>query len=135
IKEAMEQNKMLSDDIEAILALLLADNRDEEVRKERKRIEELLKQVLEEIRKEKLVRALTEAGKMDKAPLAKAQAKVTESTAKLAKAMARGSESKEGKPKEGAPKPASPSPSSESNPGKKQVEEANEFQKQAEKKI
>ncbi len=45
IKEAMDQNRMLADDIRAILALLLADTRDDEIKRERKRIEQLIKEL------------------------------------------------------------------------------------------
>src|SRR5262249_46871390 len=50
LEEAKDQNKALADDIRTILAILLTDNRDEELRKERQKYQELLKRLNEIIR-------------------------------------------------------------------------------------
>ncbi len=162
LRDAMEQNRMVANDIKAILALLLADNRDAELKRERQRIADLIKRLDGLIRQQKIVRAQTEAGKVDKAPLGKAQEKVTKETGELARSMEKrdaggkpgspekgepkkGGQSggkpseKPGEPKEGQGQDGKKGPQSEGQqeptPGKKQVQEANRLQKQAEEKI
>jgi hypothetical protein len=154
IKEAMEQNRMVAEDVKAILALLLADNRDDELRREKERLERLLKDLQKVIREQKMVRTQTESGRMDKAPLGKAQDKVTEKTADLRRAM----ESKDGKsegkgdgkaggqqPPDGDKKDADKGAKGKDQqakqeeqsgtPGRKQVQEANDLQKKAREDI
>jgi hypothetical protein len=169
IRDAMDQNKMLADDIRAILALLLADSRDSEIQREKKRLMELLKELDKVIRAQKVVRAQTESGRTDKDPLGKAQNKVTKDTGNIAKAMGKdgkgegkdsksegkdskgegkdsrgkgqgqgqGQESKPGEKKANQPMPPSDPNQKppEGTPGRKQVQDANEYQKKAEEDI
>jgi hypothetical protein len=174
IRDAMNQNKVLGDDIEAIINALRADSRDAELKKERKRLEDLIRKLEDIIRKQKVVRAQTESGKTEKRPLIEAQKKVTKNTADLARDLAKGKdgdakEAKDGDPKkgEGDPKKGEgdskkgqgnsqgqnagdskkgekkpPMPSEDDNkppmpgyPGRKQVQDANEYQKKAEQDL
>ncbi len=188
ITDAMNQNKMLADDIRAILVLLMTDNRDEWLKAEKQRIMDLLKQLDKVIREQKVVRAQTEGGRLDKGTLGKEQKKVTKGTEKIAKAMSgdgkgnknegkgegkgdgkgkgegKGDGKGEGKGKgqgkgegkgqgqgqgQGQGKQGqdqgqgqgkddgsnSGNPQQGGTPGKKQVQDANEFQKQAEDQI
>ena len=84
IQEAMSRNQMLTQDIKAILAILLADNRDDELKREQKRLQDLVKLLDKVIRGQKLARAQTESGRSDKDSLAKAQNKVTKETSEIA---------------------------------------------------
>jgi hypothetical protein len=161
IKEAMDQNKMLAEDIRAILALLMADNRDDQLKNEIKRLMELIKQLDKVIREQKLARAKTEGGKLDKEALGKEQKKVSDDTEKIAKAMNKDGDGKgdskgKGEPKDGKDgkgqggqgqegdknkdKPKDSPPQDNPNqpdgsPGKKQVQDANQYQRQAEDQI
>src|SRR5262249_29640334 len=74
-------------------------NRDEELRRERERIQELLKKLNEIIRAQQTVRAWTERGTMEKDPLGREQKNVTDATRDLARAMAK-ADGKEGTGKE-----------------------------------
>jgi hypothetical protein len=87
IQEAMSRNQMLAQDIKSILALLLADNRDDELKREQKRLQDLLKLLDKVIFNQKIARAQTESGKSDKDSLAKAQSKVTKDTTEIARSM------------------------------------------------
>jgi hypothetical protein len=153
IKEAMDRSKMLADDIRAVLALLMSDNRDAWLKAELARLRQMLKQLDEIIRKEKVLRAQTEAGQAEKGTLKKEQEKVTKSTEDLAKAMGKDKdgESKEGKSSEkskskgkgeskkngdGKGKSSRDSEaqkqSSQETPGRPQVQQAIKKQKQSE---
>ncbi len=154
IKEAMDKNNMLAEDIRAILALLMADNRDDFLKNEIKRLAELIKKLDKVIREEKLVRAKTEGGKLDKEALGKDQNKVTKDTEKIAKAMNKDGDgkgdknkgdSKDGKDGKGGqgqqgdknkskdnPPQDNPNKPADGSPGQKQVQDANQYQRQAE---
>jgi hypothetical protein len=161
IKEAMDQNKMLAEDIRAILALLMADNRDDFLKNEIKRLMELIKQLDRVIREQKVARAKTESGKVDKDNLGKEQKKVGDDTEKIAKAMdkdkdkdgkgnkgkgepsdskgkgqgqGQGQPGEKGKPKDSPPQD-NPNQPPDGSPGKKQVQDANKYQRQAEDDI
>jgi hypothetical protein len=163
IKEAMDQSKMLADDIEAILAILLSDNRDSQLKKEIERLQALIKYLDKIIRDEKVERANTESGRMDKQNLSKTQKKITKDTEALAKAMGKDSkgdgkdgkgkgkdgkgdgkggkgspgEPKDGKPKDGKsgqPKDSNLPPPQETE-GRKEIQEAIPNQQDAEKNI
>jgi hypothetical protein len=103
IRGAMEQNRMLAQDIKTILALLQADNRDAEIAREKQRLAELIKQLEAIIRQQKIVRAQTERGRLDKDPLGKEQEKVTKKTGDVAKAMDKKDKENESKSGEGKP--------------------------------
>jgi hypothetical protein len=165
---------------------LLSDTRDNELKREKERLTNLIKALEEVIRKQKIARAQVEAGRMGKKPLIDSQKKVTKSTEDIARAMAKkdgdkndarkgdpkkseGSKSdSKGEPKkgegsksdskaqksqgqQGQPGPSS-KPGDKKNdkpmppdgddkmppdgyPGRKQVQDANEYQKQAEKEL
>jgi hypothetical protein len=108
VKDAMDRSKMLADDIQTILALLLSTNSDAQRKAEKERLERLLKELERIIREEKLARAQTEAGKLEKGALHETQNKVTKATEKLALSMSKGGEPKDGKgsgqPKDGGKK-------------------------------
>jgi hypothetical protein len=115
IQEAMSRNQMLAQDIKSILALLLADNRDDELKREQNRLQDLVKLLDKVIANQKRARAQTESGKSDKESLAKAQGKVTKDTAEIARSMgkkeskndseakgAKGNQAKDGKESKGS---------------------------------
>jgi hypothetical protein len=159
VKEAVEQSKLLADDIHALLAILLSDDRDAQNRKERERLEALIKYLDTIIRDEKVERANTESGRMDKQNLLKTQQKITKATDALAKAMSKssqgdskgkGKDSKDSKGGQGEPKPGEPNngpqkdgkPSAKKNDklpdpqetsGRKEIQEAKGHQDEAEK--
>lgn len=176
IQDALEQSSILVEDIQAILELLLTDSRDEQIRREKKRLMDLLKQLDKVIREQKVVRAQTESGRTEKDRLAKSQGKLTKDTAEISKSMSKdgkdsdkadgkkgegkpsegeGKGGEKGKPKEGAGQgsggqPQNPGEKKEgqksppgdqdqkpqdSMPGRKQVQDANQYQRQAEDKI
>src|SRR5207237_5753312 len=78
---------MLAEDIRAILALLMADNRDDQLKNEIKRLMELIKMLEKNIRDQKIARAKVEGNKLDKESLGKEQKKVSEDTENIAKAL------------------------------------------------
>src|SRR5438105_12639871 len=153
----MDQTRLLADDIHALLAILLSDDRDAQNEKERKRIEALIKYLDKIIRDEKVERANTESGRMDKQNLLKTQQKITKATEDLAKAMSKSSQAdangkgkdgkgggqpKAGEPKNGEPKDGKPSakkddklPDPQETSGRKEIQEANGDQKNAEKNM
>jgi hypothetical protein len=167
IKEAMDQNKMLAEDIRAILALLMADNRDDQLKNEIKRLMELIKQLQKVKREQQVARAKNEGGKLDKNALGKEQKKVSDDTEKIAKNMGKEGEGKgdknkgdskdskdskgkgqgqgqgqgqqgdkdKDKDKKDNPPQENPNQPADGTPGKKQVQDANEYQRQAEDKI
>jgi len=87
VRDAMDRSKMLAEDINAILALLLNDNRDAQLKAEKERIGKILEMLKKAIRDEQVARAQTESGAIDKKSLAKSQEKVTKDTQEIAKAM------------------------------------------------
>jgi hypothetical protein len=97
IKEAMTQSDILAQDIRAILALLLSDNRDEQIKAEQEKIRKLMEMLDRVIRDQKVTRAQTESGRVGKENLSKSQKKVNEQTRDVAKAMDKSKESKDGK--------------------------------------
>ena len=90
LQGAMDQNKELANDIRTILAILLTDNRDEELRKEKERLQELIRRLNEIIRAQQTVRAWTDRDSMEKNRLAREQNKVSEATAWLARSLGKG---------------------------------------------
>src|SRR6516165_1203127 len=106
VKEAIDQAEQLTANLRAILALLLTDSREAQLKAEKERLQNLLKELNRIIRDQKIVRANAERGTMDKDALAKAQDKVTKDTQNLAgqgkgnqgenKGEARGGKGKDG---------------------------------------
>jgi hypothetical protein len=90
LEKAMEQNKALADDIRTILAILLTDNRDEELRRQQEYYRNLIKQLNTIIRDQKTVHALTNRDGIGKERLGGEQNKVTQATQALARALAKG---------------------------------------------
>jgi hypothetical protein len=152
VKEAMLQSQLLANDIQEILALLLSSTSDAQKKEEQRRLQKYLKELERIIREEKLARAQTEAGQIDKKTLQQTQQKVTESTAKLSRDMAQSppkndkNESQpksppKGDPKDGEGKKGDQPPkdgeqtAKQDTPGRKQVQDAIGDQKKAEEKI
>jgi hypothetical protein len=164
LQKVLDENKSLAKDIRDIIAVLMTDNRDAELKAERERLEALLKQLNTILREQKLVRANTERGKTGAEKLGKDQAQVRDATEKLANAMgkkgdAKSGDSKSGDPKSGDPKsgdPKSGSPKSgdpksgdpksgdpksgdqqpnQQQQGRQQVQQASKHQRDAEKNI
>ena len=123
IRELMQLSGDAKKDMQEIINLLLAGNRDALLREEMRRLKELIKALDNAIREEKIVRAQTESGQMDKSPLAKAQEKVAKLTEAIAKAMSKPGEPSDGQSKakgkggEGKGKGQGKGDGSESKPG------------------
>lgn len=77
LKDVIAQNQDLMKDIQDIIKILLTDNRDEELRKERERIEAILKKLNQLIRDQRTVWAWTERRAKDPERLGKEQGNVT----------------------------------------------------------
>src|SRR5262249_25628245 len=73
-------NRDLSDDIRAIIAILMSDSRDEELRAKIRELNEMLKRLNQVIREQQTVRAWTERGTMDPSRLDREQRQVRQST-------------------------------------------------------
>jgi hypothetical protein len=117
LEQAKDQNKALADDIRTILAILLTDNRDDELRKERQKYTELLKRLNEIIRDEKTIRALTPRDGVDKDRLAGEQNRVAKATDQLARGLGKGD------PKDGGDKKGSSKGDGKPNAGKGEAKE------------
>jgi hypothetical protein len=108
-KEAMERSKMVTEDIQTILAILLSDNRDAQLKAEKERLQRLLKMLDKAIQTQKVTRAQTEGGQADKKTLGKSQEKAKEATRDVAQAMdPKGGQPKDGQGKSGQPKDGQP---------------------------
>src|SRR5262249_27416797 len=90
LEDVLRRNNDLANDIRAILNILLTDNRDEELRREKERIAELLKRLGEIIRAQQTVRAWTERDGMDKQRLGDEQKNVSNATEQLARGLGKG---------------------------------------------
>src|SRR5262249_2998786 len=62
LQEIMQQNKVLTEDVRAILDILLGDDRDAKLKADREKAEAFLKDLEQAIRAEKLIRAKVERG-------------------------------------------------------------------------
>jgi hypothetical protein len=109
-KEAMDRSKMVAEDIRSLLAILMSDNRDAQLKTEKDRIQRLLKMLDKAIQVQKVARAQNESGQADPKSLGKAQDKAKEAAKDVAKAMdpkagdPKSGEPKDGKSKDGKPK-------------------------------
>lgn len=101
INAAMGQNEQLIKTLNEMIAVLMTDNQSAKLKEEQRRLQELLKQLERVIREQKLERSKTEAGRQEGKELAKSQAKVTDDTKKLSKAMDPKEKGKTGEPKDG----------------------------------
>jgi len=90
-----------------MIAVLLTDSDAAKLKEEQRRLQEMLKQLEKVIREQKLEWSKTESGRHEGADLAKSQGKVTDDTKKLAKAMDKNPDAKDGKgePKDGKGEP------------------------------
>jgi hypothetical protein len=95
IQQAIDYNQQLMEDVKLILNILLTDNRDEQLREERKRVEEMLRRLNQIIRDQQAVRAWTDRAQMKKDNLAKQQNNVAKDTDALAKGQPKPAEDKE----------------------------------------
>jgi hypothetical protein len=84
--DAAKKNEELRSDLALLIDMLLRDDRDEQLRKEKERIARLLEQLKEIIGRQERVRSQTEQARLDKNDLGKNQKDVTQATAKLGKA-------------------------------------------------
>src|SRR5205823_2469999 len=80
VKQAMDDSRMVADDIRTILAIMMSDNRDAQLKAERERLQKMLKMLDQVIKDQKIIRAQTEAGRTDKSNLSKGQEKVKKAT-------------------------------------------------------
>ncbi|HKB42391.1 MAG TPA: hypothetical protein VKD72_38550, partial [Gemmataceae bacterium] len=83
LKNAEQVNQDLRRDLQILLQILLSDNRAELLKRERQRMEKLLEELKDVIRKQERVRAQTELAKRDPKEIGKDQARVTEDTRRL----------------------------------------------------
>jgi hypothetical protein len=85
IKNLSDQSQKLADDLRKLLALMREDPRTKQVQDERKKLEQLLKDLDRIIHQQKGLQAQTDLGKTDPKELRSNQGKVSEATARLAK--------------------------------------------------
>jgi hypothetical protein len=100
ITKAMNETDDLVKRLRAILALLMTDNRDAELKRQIAEAQRRLEELKRIIREQETVRTRTELGRGDKDQLGKQQNVVTKDTDKLANGKGKG-EGKEAKPGEG----------------------------------
>jgi hypothetical protein len=91
VKKALEQSKQLAEDLRKLIDILREDSKAAKLRDERKRLEEMIKELEGIIKSQKLARAITTMDKNSKQELAKVQKAVTRKTENLQRAL-------EGKP-------------------------------------
>jgi hypothetical protein len=96
LQTAKKRSEELADDLRALLALLREDSRSAKLKEERKRIEEMLKEIKRLQDEEKRIQGMTRLGKTDPREVKGAQARNANDTNKLAKEMAKGSDGKSG---------------------------------------
>jgi hypothetical protein len=80
VQEAMDQSLKVAEEIRTLLKILREDNRAAQLRDERKRLEEMIRELEGIIRDQKNARAKTAQAKMDKGDLKKTQENVTNRT-------------------------------------------------------
>jgi hypothetical protein len=102
----LTQNQEIRDDLRKLIDVLLKDDRESALRKEREEVQKLLEKLKEVIEKQERVQANTELGKLGKTDIAKAQNKVTKETKDLVDPKKAGDpkdgkDSKDGKGKDG----------------------------------
>jgi hypothetical protein len=97
VQEAMDQSKKLANEIAVLINLLREDNRAARLREERKRLEEMIRELEGIIKDQKIERAKGEMKRMEKDDLVIGQKNVTDRTEKMADKLA----GKKGKGAEG----------------------------------
>ena len=106
LQGVLTQNQEIRDDLRKLIDVLLKDDRESALRKEREEVQKLLEKLKEVIEKQERVQANTELGKQGKTDIAKAQNKVTKETKDLVDPKKAGDpkdskDSKDGKGKDG----------------------------------
>jgi len=106
LQGVLTQNQEIRDDLRKLIDVLLKDDRESALRKEREEVQKLLEKLKEVIEKQERVQANTELGKLGKTDIAKAQNKVTKETKDLVDPKKAGDpkdgkDSKDGKGKDG----------------------------------
>jgi hypothetical protein len=112
LEAAKAQNEDLVRDIRVILAILLTDNGDAELRHKKELLAKMIEELKRVIREQEVVRTKTDRNKTDPVPLKQSQEKVTKATGDLNPGAkkdggeaktAKGDPKGEGKPGEGKP--------------------------------
>jgi hypothetical protein len=97
VEKALSENKDLTSRIRAILALLLTDNRDAELRAQREETQRRIEEIKRIIREQEIARTRGEFGKVGKDQLGKEQKKISDDTEALARGRGKGGPGGEGK--------------------------------------
>ncbi len=101
LQGVLTQNQEIRDDLRKLIDVLLKDDRESALRKEREEVQKLLEKLKDIIEKQERVQANTELGKLGKTDIAKAQNKVTKETKNLIDPKdskdGKGKDSKDGK--------------------------------------
>jgi hypothetical protein len=102
ITTARDQSERIANDLRELLALLREDSRAAKLREERMRLEQLVKELTEVIRKERTIRGLTENGRSDPLQLARSQNDNRKATKKIDNALGKKDDKGgEGRPSKG----------------------------------
>lgn len=83
LQGVLTQNQEIREDLRKLIDVLLKDDRESQLRKERQEVQDLLEKLKGVIEKQERVQANTELGKLGKNEIAKAQGKVTKETKDL----------------------------------------------------
>lgn len=83
LQGVLTQNQEIREDLRKLIDVLLKDDRESQLRKERQEVQDLLEKLKGVIEKQERVQANTELGKLGKNDIAKAQGKVTKETKDL----------------------------------------------------
>jgi hypothetical protein len=87
VQDALERSRKLAEEIRILLNILREDNRAARLRDERKRLEEMIRELEGIIKDQKIVRAKTAMERSDKDDLSKGQRNVTDRTGNLVKKL------------------------------------------------
>ncbi len=102
LQGVLTQNQEIREDLRKLIDVLLKDDRESQLRKERQEVQDLLEKLKGVIEKQERVQANTELGKLGKNEIAKAQGKVTKETKELIDPKKAGdSKDSDGKGKDG----------------------------------
>jgi len=102
LQGVLTQNQEIREDLRKLIDVLLKDDRESQLRKERQEVQDLLEKLKGVIEKQERVQANTELGKLGKNEIAKAQGKVTKETKDLIDPKKAGdSKDSDGKGKDG----------------------------------
>ena len=102
LQGVLTQNQEIREDLRKLIDVLLKDDRESQLRKERQEVQDLLEKLKGVIEKQERVQANTELGKLGKNDIAKAQGKVTKETKDLIDPKKAGdSKDSDGKGKDG----------------------------------